>query len=200
MCRYVPRESLAAGSGPANIGPYQHDRGTRIPASRIHFVFFVLLWRLRHFLFSRVRVSSAFLPLLRSVSPEFSRLLGSFATFVCSLGCQCWALGMRDGFVFLRLSPARSPSVLSLLHTPLSAARFPLPPNRSATPLTASLPISVSLAFPRLSRSRVLLTRTRFSSLLSSIRAPGYTTDSHPPQGKGYPGERGRSGRGRRKL
>lgn len=90
---------------------------------------------------------------------------------------------MRGGFVSPRLSLAStllSFSVFSLAHIspPSAAALLILHPF---SPMPLPLSTSVSLAFPHLSRSRVLLTRTRFSSPLSSIRAPGYTTDSHPP-------------------
>lgn len=71
---------------------------------------------------------------------------------------------------------------------PLRFSRFPfLSPLTSTTPLPLhGLCLSRS---PRLSRSRVLLTRTRFSSPLSSIRA-GLPAPTHPPphDGKGCQG------------
>lgn len=103
---------------------------------------------------------------------------------------------MRDGFVFLRLSRAAS-SLASLVSVyPNSPPLLPFP---FLSPLTSTtrLPLHC-LCLPRspsLSHSRVLLTRTRFSSPLSSIRA-GLPAPTHPPphDGKGCQGGRGERG------
>lgn len=136
---------------------------------------------LRHFLFRPVRntLISTFsyvsirtfvrLPMLGPGNARWLCLSSSFSR------CQ-----------FSRLSRARVPQL------PSASPAFPfLPPLTSTTPLPLHclcLPRS-----PRLSRSRVLLTRTRFSSPLSSIRA-GLPAPTHPPphDGKGCQGERGR--------
>lgn len=168
--------------------------GTRIPASRI-FVSSTIsssfaARRLRHIL-SRIlfRFSTASPSCFAGVFST-PRIVRHFRTFV-----RLPMLGPGNArWLCLSSSFSHSLSLRSLARIPLS------PPFVFLSPLTARqrrslpLPISVSLAFPRLSRSRVLLTRTRFSSPLSSIRAPGYTADSHPLQGKGYP--RGKAGEG----
>lgn len=101
-------------------------------------------------------------------------------------------------FVFLAL-PVLSP--LSHSRTPYSPPLLPFP---FLSPLTSTTPLPLHCLClprsPRLSHSRVLLTRTRFSSPLSSIRA-GLPAPTHPPPhvGKGCQGgkrERGVGGGG----
>lgn len=166
MYRYILERNRRSGSGSANVvvvvvGPYQHDRVTRIPSSRVpHVAPSLSRYLLISPLFSSARLTFSSSPTeasgvffrFSSASPfgfvplGFSRPLESFATFVRSLGCQCWALGMRGGFVSSRLSLA--PTLLSL--SSLARINPPLP-LLSLHPLSllANAAASIYLCLPR---------------------------------------------------
>lgn len=104
-----------------------------------------------------------------------------------SLGCQCWALGMHDGFVSLRLS--RTPQFSRF-------SRACVPSLPLAPPFPSSLgnaTTSVSLAFP------VSLARASYwpgpGSVLLSLRfAPGYPRTDSPAASRRQGLPRGRRG------
>lgn len=104
-----------------------------------------------------------------------------------SLGCQCWALGMHDGFVSLRLS--RTPQFSRF-------SRACVPSLQFAPPFPSSLgnaTTSVSLAFP------VSLARASYwpgpGSVLLSLRfAPGYPRTDSPAASRRQGLPRGRRG------
>jgi len=106
-------------------------------------------------------------------------------TYVRSLGCQCWNLGMRDGFVSLRLSYASIIPLASLTPVyPLSCVFSSFsssPSNLDTPPLPLSPSLSLSLSLVRLIDPDPVL----FSSLFDSRRV---TRPTHPPphdDGKG---------------
>lgn len=184
----------SAGPVRAVVGPYQHDRRIQ----RFHTSDFFRLVSLcsRHFLLyiSHYHPLLSFRLARNTLISIFSYV--SIRTYVRSLGCQCWAWECAMAlslFVFLAL-PVLSP--LSHSRTPYSPPLLPFP---FLSPLTSTTPLPLHCLClprsPRLSHSRVLLTRTRFSSPLSSIRA-GLPAPTHPPPhvGKGCQGGRERGG------
>lgn len=124
-------------SGLANvIEPYQHGWGIRIP--------FSFFYSRSVFFFSYFHIPFPFCS--SSFSFHFVRNLLIFifsdVRTIHSLGCQCWALGMHDGFVSLRLS--RTPQFSRFSHACVPSLPF-------APPFPSSLgnaTTSVSLAFP----------------------------------------------------
>lgn len=162
-------------SGLANVvEPYQHSWGIRIPFS---------------FFYSRPvffpHIFSYPIPLLFFLTFHFVRnlLIFIFSNIraIHSLGCQCWALGMHDGFVSLRLS--RTPPVLSILSRlcTLSPTLPLLSLLASATPLPPSLSLSLSPLLARLIDPDPVL----FSSLFDSRRVTRAPTHPPPHDGKG---------------
>lgn len=161
----------SAGPVRAVVGPYQHDRRIQ----RFHTSDFFRLVSLcsRHFLLyiSHYHPLLSFRLARNTLISIFSYV--SIRTYVRSLGCQCWALGMRDGFVSLRLSRAASSLASLALTYPVlpSASPVPIPfpsnlNNAAASPLPLSPSITPSLSLARLIDPDPVL----FSSLFDSRR------------------------------
>lgn len=189
----------SAGPVRAVVGPYQHDRRIQ----RFHTSDFFRLVSLcsRHFLLyiSHYHPLLSFRLARNTLISIFSYV--SIRTYVRSLGCQCWALGMRDGFVSLRLSRAASSLASLALTYPVlpSASPVPIPfpsnlNNAAASPLPLSPSITPSLSLARLIDPDPVL----FSSLFDSRRVT--RTDSPAASRRqGLPGGEEREGDGWRR-